>query len=316
MAEDQVTTAPVDGLPVDGNGTAADNQPVNTAAPDKGTTIGGGTPDDAPVATPANWPENWREMMAGSDDKLLARLKRFNAPTGIMTSWREAEKKLSSGELKKALPKDATPEQVAEWRKENGLPEKPEDYKLDLGGIVPSEKDLEVLSEFKTVSHETNLPPDVANKLAKWVFERQEKVVAEQVKADKEFNVQAQVDLRQEWGAEYKPNLNAMNSFLDTTLGEEGKNNLFGARLADGSLLGDNPGILKWLAQVAKDNMPGAELVPTGAPSVAKGVHGRIAEIEAMQRTEPDKYWGNAAVQDEYLKLLTARDKMQSRAAA
>jgi hypothetical protein len=35
-----------------------------------------------------------------------------------------------------------TTEQVAEWRKETGLPEKPEDYKLDLGGIVPSEKDL------------------------------------------------------------------------------------------------------------------------------------------------------------------------------
>ncbi len=314
MADDQVVEAPVDGLPVDGNGTATDNQPVTQAAPNDGTTIATAAPDDAPVATPANWPENWREIMAGSDEKLLARLKRFNAPTGIMNSWREAEKKLSSGELKKALPKDATPEQVAAWRKENGIPEKPDEYKFDLGGIVPSEQDAAVLTEFASVSHETNLPPDVANKLANWYFARQEQAAAQQVAADKEFNVQAQVDLRQEWGAEYKANVNAMNSFLDSTMPKEAKDNLFGARLADGSLLGDNPVILKWLAQVAKDNMPGAELVPTGAPSVAKGVHGRIEELESLMKTDSEKYYSSGA-DKELLKLYTARDRMQSRAA-
>ena len=82
------------------------------------------------AAPPATWPDDWRGRLAGKDADALKRLNRFQSPEGVYKSWRSLEQRLSAGEIKSALPKDASDEQVAEWRKENGLPEKPDGYQL------------------------------------------------------------------------------------------------------------------------------------------------------------------------------------------
>jgi hypothetical protein len=59
------------------------------------------------------------------------------------------QQQLSSGEYVKRLPKDAKPEQVAEWRKNNGIPESPEKYDFNLpDGLVMGEADLNVARKF------------------------------------------------------------------------------------------------------------------------------------------------------------------------
>lgn len=313
---DQTTEAPVAGATDDASQTNSQTTQVETTASTEAEagTILGSEPSDKEAAAPATWPADWREQMAGGDEKLLARLKRFTAPANITKSWLEAEKKIASGELKKALPKDATPEQVSAWRKENGLPEAPDGYKFDLGGIVPSAEDAPILEGFKTFALENNLAPEVANAAAKWWFEQKETAVAAMIEADKAFNIESTVALRQEWGGEFKSNVNAMNTFLDGTMPQELKSELFGARLANGKLLGDHPEMLKWLSQVARDNMPGADLVPSGSPNVGKGIGDRISEIETLMRTDPEKYYSSGA-DKELMKLYDAQSKMQSRAA-
>src|SRR3546814_8159770 len=75
-------------------------------------------------------------------------------------SQRALEQKLSSGEFKKAIGPDATPEQIAEWRKEQGIPEKPEDYDLKFdNGLVIGEADKPLVAEFLKASHATNVTP-------------------------------------------------------------------------------------------------------------------------------------------------------------
>src|SRR3546814_3644725 len=57
-----------------------------------------------------------------------------------------------------ALPIYATPEQIAEWRKEQGIPEKPEDYDLKFdNGLVIGEADKPLVAEFLKASHATNV---------------------------------------------------------------------------------------------------------------------------------------------------------------
>lgn len=303
--DDVTPAAATDAAPAPDTG--ADAAPV--AAEPTGT-IAGSDPEDKPVAAPADWPEDWREKLAGKDDKMLARLKRFQSPANVLKSWRELEQKISSGEFKKQPGKDATPEQLAEWRKENGIPDKPDDYKFDLGGFIPAEADKPILENFKALAHEQSLSPDIANKMVGWYFQQQEQAVAQQVAADKEFHIGSQVELRAEWGPEFRANVNAMNTFLDATAPDGLKDRLFGARLADGKLLGDDPHMLRWLAQLARDMQPGADLVPVGTTNVNKGVTERIAEIESMMRDDPQKYY-QGKYDQELLKYYAARDRMK-----
>ncbi len=321
---DQTTTPAADGDA--GTLTAADTTtttPAPAAAPDAGAAakadagaglIATDEDDGKTSATPADWPEDWREKLAGDDKTFLATLKRYASPANYAKAGFEAQQKIRSGEFKKQPGKDATPEQLAEWRKEIGVPEKAEDYALDLGGFVPSETDAPILDNFKQFAHTNNMPPAQLNEITKWYFEQQEQAVAVQIEADKSYRVTAEEELRAEYGPEFRSNINAAKNFLHQTAGEEMTNLLFGARLADGSLLGNNPNALRWLVQVARDQMPGAGLVPAGIPNVGKGVDDRIKELEVMMTSEADKYYRQGFDQ-ELLKLYDAREKMKSRAA-
>src|SRR3954471_3943718 len=71
---------------------------------------------------------DWRAAMAGDDKDAMKRLARFTDPGQVFKSLRSLEAKMSAGELKKPLAENATPEEKATWRKENGLPEKAETY--------------------------------------------------------------------------------------------------------------------------------------------------------------------------------------------
>lgn len=286
---------------------------ADAGKPDAGTIAA--DPQDKPVATQATWPEDWREQLAGGDEKTLARLRRFASPANVYKSLRELEVKVSSGEFKKQTPgKDATPEQLAEWRKEQGIPEKADGYEFDLGGFVPSENDKPILDNFKEFAHANNMAPAQLNEIAKWYFDQQEQVVAQQIEADKTYRAAQEEELRQEYGPEFRANINAVRNFLSQTAGEELTGLLFGARLADGTLLGNNAGALRWLVNVAREQVPGAGLVPAGVADVGKSVNGRIGELEAMMRDEPDKYYRQGFDQ-ELLRLYEAQEKMKSRAA-
>jgi len=289
---------------------AGAGEAAKPATTEKAATLAEGAGvDDKAAAAVADWPDDWREKLAGGDDKMLARLKRFSSPANVVKSWRELETKVSSGELKRQPGKDATPEQMAEWRKENGLPENEDGYSFDLGGFIPSEADKPILDNFKKLALEENLTPAAANKMVNWYYQQQEAEIAARAKADQEYRINATVELRGEWGNEFKANINGMNNFLAATMPEGFKEQLFGARLANGRLLGDDPVALRWLADLSRQVMPGAELVPAGTPNVGQSVEGRMKEIESVLANDPAQYY-SSGMDQEYLKLISAKERM------
>ena len=215
---------------------------------DAGTLIGGdASAENAEASGPPDWPSDWRQKLAGEDKKTLERLGRMASPADLFKSYRALEQKVSAGELKKGLPDNATPEQVAQWRQEQGLPEKPEGYLENLslpGGLVLGEADKPMAAAFAQAALEGNTSPEAYSKLVAKYFELQDKIVAERAEADRAFKLKAEDELRAEWGAELRPNLNAVKNLL-AGMPEAVAENLLSGRLADGSKIGDHPGIVK-----------------------------------------------------------------------
>lgn len=291
----------------------ADAGKVDTAATDAAK-AGDAAADKAPPA----WPEDWRQKLAGKDEKLLRRLERFASPDNVFKSWLEAEQKIRSGDYKRAsLPKDATPEQVAEFRKEVGIPEKPEEYDTELGdGLVLGEQDKALVPEFLKAMHEANAPqPYVKAALAAYANIRQQEIVAVQ-RQDASQRAECTAALQAEYGGEFEINRNLVSNLLET-LPQETRDRLMSARLGDGTALFNDPTAFKFFVDMAREAAPVGALIP-GGPSTASGINDRMATLQKMMGDYSSDYWKGpraAQLQAEYETLLGKQQKSAARAA-
>ena len=291
------------------------------APPDPGstTTLAAGAEPTAPPTAPQTWPDDWRTKLAGDDKAFLKTLERFTDPAALAKSYREATTKIASGALKAtAPPENATPEQIAAWRKDAGLPEAPEGYIEGLklpNGAVFGEADASVLKSFAETAHQANIPPAQFQALVARYAELQDQQMAQQREADAQFRQQALIDLSREWGGETRGNINAIKSLFEQA--PDGMaDQILTARLPDGRLLGDHPQALRWLSGLAREMNPMATILPAAAQGDAlKSGEARIKEIESMMAgpQAQEQYWRKPEVQAEYVQLLDARDKMQAR---
>jgi hypothetical protein len=176
-------------------------------AADKGAADGAGAAKpDAGAAT-----ADWRDRMAGEDKDFRKRLERFADETQLAKSYRSLEQKLSSGEFKKTLPENATAEETATWRKENGIPDKPEGYleKLALpNGMVVGEEDKPIVSAFAEMALSKNWSTAQLNDAVAWHYAMQDKQRAEMQEQDGSFRTTTEDALRNQWKADYRTNMN------------------------------------------------------------------------------------------------------------
>lgn len=279
-----------------------------TAKPETTTPVATTTPVES---SKPSWPENWREALAGQDEKRLKQLQRYSDPTAFANKTFALEAKLSSGEYRRDLPKDASPEQVAEWRKEHGLPDKPEDYKIELPeGVVLGEADKPVIDNFKQFALENNLSPDVLNKTLSWYYKNQDAVNQQREMVDASFHDEAKDSLIAEWGLkDYRANLSAMASIRDQ-MPEGLADRMLAGRTADGRLIGDDPQFLTWFASLSRELNPQATVV---AFDSGKTLDSELDQIRKFRRENPDKYDQDQSMQARERELLDAQIKTRSR---
>lgn len=302
-----------------GSGSGNDAPPSQTppaAAPPAGSLATGGVTDAPPP--PATWPQDWRSQLAGDDKAYLKTLERFESPAAMAKSYRELQGKVSSGSLKAPPPAaDAAPEELATWRKENGIPEAPAQYveKLALpNGMVLSEADQPIVAQFAEQAFADNLDPKAFSGLVAKYYAIQDAQAQQRQETDNTFKMQAQDTLNKEWGPEFRSNINSVSNLL-AQAPDGVKDRLFAGRTADGQVIGNDPQVLRWLAGIAREINPMGTLMPAGTSDPGKAGNARIAEIEGIMKG-PDsntKYWKDAAIQEEYRQLLTAREAMAAR---
>lgn len=302
------------GAPVDAAPGAETTAPASTeAASNENTgTIADGNVSDKPVAAPADWPEDWRIKLAGEDKSYLKTLDRFNSPSDLAKAYRDAQQRLSAGNLKPALPDNPTPDELKTWREANGVPDAPEKYDVELGnGFVWADADKPLLENFARLAHERNMPANQVKDVLGIYASIQEMQLAQREDADARFHQEAEDGLRAEWGGEYRRNLNAITNILDSHAADDVKSDFLLARLPNGRVLGDDPRVVKMLAAIARTANPAATVVPSS------GYQNMDDELTSLTKKVGTKeYWADKTMQARYLELVEAKNAREAKGRA
>lgn len=275
------------------------------------------------------WPDDWRqkvaERVASGDKKAYARelkrLERISDPSGVYGMYREAEGKLTSGNLVRVPGKDATPEDIAQYHKAIGVPEKPADYlpliKLSNGAVI-GDDDKAVIGELSERVHKVGASPAALNAVVDWYYQKQEEQAAALDEADDTFRRESELALKEELGATFKRKTSAIAGlFSQAPGGSDLKNEnalitrLMGGRMADGRIIGNDPDMVRFLVSLSHEINPSA-MVVDDASAGGKSIDDELAEIRALRKTDKRKYFSQQ-VQGREAELIAAKQKIQAR---
>lgn len=279
---------------------------TTTDATDKGGDQGADKTADKTDATT----DDWRTRLSGGDDKRLRHLGRYQSETAFVEA--ALKDREAARNALKPLGDEPTDEEVAAYRKTFGVPDKPEGYLEKLSdGLVVGDDDRPIVDEFLNAMHKTNAPANVTAAALETYYaivEKQESEIAERVATAKR---EAEDDLRNEWGGDYRRNVNITQSFLQT-LPAEVQEVIGGGFDGKGIPLGNNAAVLRWLAGLALESNPLATVVPGTGANQASAIADEIKKIEDVMRTSRSTYNRDEGMQARYRELLGARDKLGS----
>lgn len=232
------------------------------------------------------WPEDWREKLANGDEAMLKVLKRYSSPTTFAKGWKEREDLIRSGKLKAAKPDTSDEKALAEWRKENGIPDDPTGYVIpDTVKDVLVDSDKPLVAAWFADAHAAGMPQEMAAKGIEWYGKIIGQLQEQQAAADVSNRESAEDVLRKEWShAEYKANTTLGARWLASTpLGEQWAD----LRTPDGRRLGDNPEFMMWAADNGRQSF-GDVSFATG--DAERRFMARKEEIEKIRDTDFDRY--------------------------
>lgn len=246
--------------------------------------------DPAPAEPKADWPEDWRNKLT-TDPKLIKRLERYASPKAAIDALFAAQNRISSGELKSALKPDATPEEKAAWRTENGIPATPAEYDTALpNGLVIGDADKPFVDAYLAKAHEANLHPSQVKETLAWYFDQQEQARVAQDARDLEAKMATEDTLRAEYGQDYRRVLGGAFKMLEGA--PDGvKDKILGGRTADGTPIGSDPAVIRWLVDLNQQLNPIATLVPGSGTNAVQAAENELADIRKMMGDHKSDYW-------------------------
>ncbi len=244
--------------------------------------------DKAEADAKGDWPEDWREKLAGNDEKMLARLRRFGSVNGVLRAYAELEKKVSGGGLKKALSDKPTAEELSAYRKENGIPEDAAGYEIQ----VPDGLDKSVkqgMDAFAKEMHAINAPPAVVKAAADLYLRAENAAEQERYDFAQKQTIDNKATLKAEFGREFDAEVRRANSLLVTTMGEDAKEFML-TTLADGTKLGDNPAFVRFTAQIARTLADDTTLISQDGGSGGQSLKAEYDGLLGLMTTDYKKY--------------------------
>lgn len=258
-------------------------------------------PAPAPAPSAATFPDNWRQTYVasrGGDAKLQARLDRYSDPNAALDALISVQQKIGSGELRsnQPFPDKGTPEEQAAWRQQNGIPDDPSKYDLQLKpGTVLGEDDKPVVDAFLKHAHARNLSPAAVRASLEWYTSQREAAEAAQAQRDDQLREQIDEQLRTEWGGDYRKNKALVQAYLDT--GPQGtRDAILNARKPDGTPLASDINVVRWLVDKARDYNPPISTVPGDNATQLQAIEREMADLRrasAAPRGTPEskRYW-------------------------
>ena len=259
---------------------------------------------------------DWRDGIAGDDDKFKSTLQRYDTPLAFGNAHRELNQQLRSGQIKPELPDDPTDDDIKAYREQNNIPLEVGQYLEDLpDGLVVGEDDKDIMLDFLGAMHEINAPREVAHAMVQWYHgfeERQQDAIAA-LDAEQQIEATDQLRSSDNWGNDFRTNMNLINSLLDQHFGEEAKAQLLNGRFQDGRGFFNDVGVMMGLAQLARQVNDVAPLIAQD-PDKMQSLNDEIMELEKKMADRTSDYWrGPEANQNQarYRELLDIRLKSQ-----
>jgi len=272
------------------------------------------TPPETPPAEPAN-KSDWRADMAGGDEGLAKRLARYTSPADVGKAFNDAQNKIRAGAEAEPLAEDATDEQIAAYRDENGIPPEPKDYLENLpDGLVIGDDDMEVMGLFTDYLHQNNYKIEEAQQLIGFYNETKDAEMAAHAESDQLSSQEADERYRDEWGNDYTANKNLINTFIEKELGENAADFLNG-RDANGLPIMNNPAVLGWTLSLARE-LSSVSTIVGGPGQTPDTMAARKDTIEGLMGDKTSAYWkGDKAdkMQEEYRSILAAENRQKER---
>lgn len=297
-APDKTTQTPAttDPKPTGTDPAPASDPPAGATDADADDSLLGDDDGDEPASTPAKdgdpkpdaaWRDGalkaaetkWLAKAKTDDDKkavaervarMKAQIGRYGTIEAAMIALADAQEKIRSKQETEPLPKDASPEERAEWREKQGLPKEAKDIAIPRVEITTetgerayhewTEADKPLHDAFRAVAFDLNLSQAQVDKLVNWQFNSAQERVAASKDAlknlDKEAKKVARTELREEWGNEYDARIAVVERFIkdEEALPDGAGKLLWNARDPEtGERLAFHPSIMKLLANAAQD---------------------------------------------------------------
>jgi hypothetical protein len=266
------------------------------------------------VVETQSWPANWRQIWAGGDEKEEKRLQRFPSPDGVYKWSREMEKWKSSARLMPELPQNATPEQMAEYRKAMGVPEDPTKYYDGIKKVTIGEEDRPIVNKFLERMHGANATTPVVEAALDAYYAIQEEQQAADIDAQKLFRQEQEDILHQKWGPDFRSNVNAIrNTFA--SMPESLREGIESWVDHNGNLLMNNAAFLEWAGGLSLQLNPMSTTVPSGNGDAVKNVEARLAEFKQMRVTNMPAWEKRDDLHAEERRLLEFMSQRGGRAA-
>lgn len=265
---------------------------------------------DKQVVAPADWPDTWRDLMAGNNADARKRLDRYRSPADVAAALDAAQTKISKG-IKSDMPDPADVEAMKAWRKDNDIPEAPDAYVIpDKVKALITDEDKPVVTAFTEEMHKRNWSNKQVADTLEWFYDYQDGVLGAQTLADRKHSEETQDALRQEWGREFKANKEAAQTFAKEIMGdlpwEEARlptDPALGAM--SGRRLGDIPDFVKALVTASTKVYGDTSLVGGDAIEAASA---RKAALEEKMKTNEF----TAADRKELTAIIEAEQKRQA----
>lgn len=250
-------------------------------------------------------PNAWRSMMAGDDPAELKELERYSDPIQARKAWKEAVKKITAEGRIKVPGENATPEEIAEYTKAIGVPEKVDDYKITakpVDGYEVNDVDKTFLAGMTNKLHGALAKGAGPNEIVNLAHQLYLDAAADAAVQREERAADAAVDgeriNRALWGSKYDQNLDwaiaGAKKFFPGN--DEAFNQFMGQKLESGHALFDHPVIQQMFAQVGMEHAEDPFMLAAKSGNKGFDPAKRKEEILAMRN-------GTAAQRAEYAKL-------------
>ncbi|MGF1593963.1 MAG: hypothetical protein ACFCUW_11820, partial [Kiloniellaceae bacterium] len=257
----------------------------------------------APDAVAGEGTTDWRAAI--SEPGLRRVAEKFTSPAEVVKSYAALQGRLGRSVVKPGP--DAGPEEIAAYRRQLGVPARPEDYALKLPDDLPEAlRDdpaaATLRQDFVTAMHGAGATPEVVQQALDWYHGNVAESLAQQQKAAGESRAEAEAALRREWGGDHERNL-AFAQRAVRSFGDDSFVDFLESREVEGVKLGDHPAFLRAFAAIGRAMAEDSPLAGEGAAG-GSGPQARIDALHALQQSDPQKY-ASRAVQAELQSLYT-----------